>query len=217
MTVVIQCAATKRPNAAHLVTAQGKLVNFVADPQAAPYNQARLFARPDDLADDGLSWRQVLSNYNAEPHNNPLRLYRAFELYENKVYRRLVDRLGPKNVYILLAGWGLIGANFLTPYYDITFSPSAERYKRRRKGDRYSDFCMLPDNLGDEILFFGGKDYLPLFYQLTRSFKNKKTVFYNSIHIPGFSGFRFKRFETSTKTNWHYECVQAYLDGMIHA
>jgi len=68
-----------------------------------------------------------------------------------------VTRFGVKNVYILSAGWGLICADFLTPAYDITFSPSAAPYKRRRKTDRYEDFRMLPDKAEREIVFFGGQ------------------------------------------------------------
>jgi hypothetical protein len=40
-----------------------------------------------------------------------------------------VDRFGLENVYVLSASWGLIRADFLTPYYDITFSSSADAYK----------------------------------------------------------------------------------------
>jgi hypothetical protein len=36
MIVVIQCAASKRPDAGHFLTASGKLVDFVAQPQIAP-------------------------------------------------------------------------------------------------------------------------------------------------------------------------------------
>jgi hypothetical protein len=59
---------------------------------------------------------------------NPLGLYPAYRLYENRVYGRLVEAFGVENIYILSAGWGLIRADFLTPYYDITFSHSAEGY-----------------------------------------------------------------------------------------
>ena len=73
--------------------------------------------------------------YNQEAEDNPLGLYPAYQLYENEIYGRLIDHLGMSKVYILSAGWGLIAAHFLTPYYDITFSRSAEDYKRRRKKD----------------------------------------------------------------------------------
>lgn len=64
MIVVIQCAASKRPNAGHLVTISGKLVEFVAYPELAPRSTDRVFERPDDLREDGASWRTVLLNYN---------------------------------------------------------------------------------------------------------------------------------------------------------
>lgn len=82
-----------------------------------------------------------------------------------------------EGVYILSAGWGLIRSDFLTPYYDITFSQSADPYKRRRRTDRYDDFRMIPDGVKDEILFIGGKDYLPLFCQLTNRPKAKGSRF----------------------------------------
>ena len=59
------------------------------------------------------------------------------------------------NTYILSAGWGLINSEFLTPYYDITFSAAADNYKRRRKADTYRDFCMLPEDVDELIVFFG--------------------------------------------------------------
>jgi len=59
--------------------------------------------------------------------------YPAHELYDNRTHGRLVERFGLGNVYILSAGWGLLGAGFLTPYYDITYSQSAEPYKRAEK------------------------------------------------------------------------------------
>jgi hypothetical protein len=59
------------------------------------------------------------------------------------------------------AGWGLISAAFLTPSYDITFSASAENLLRRRNGDRYHDFCMLPNTAERPVVFFGSKEYVP--------------------------------------------------------
>ncbi len=215
MIVVIQCAASKRSEAGHLMTTSGKPVFFVAEPAAAPAVPAHLYVRPDDPSDMGISWRQVLVKYNEQHAKNPLGLYPAYQLYENKAYGRLVDRLGAQNVFILSAGWGLISADFLTPNYDITYSQSAERHKRRRKTDRYEDFRMLPAGTEDEILFFGGKDYLPLFSSLTNAIASKKTVFYNSQNVPEVPGCQFQRFETTTRTNWHYECANAFLDGAL--
>lgn len=180
-----------------------------------PADSGHAYARPDDLSDNDESWRDVLLGYNKEPGNNPLGLCQAYRLYENPVYGRLMEAFGTAKLYILSAGWGLINAAFLTPYYDITFSPSAENYKRRRKRDRYHDFCMLPREVGEEIVFLGGKDYTPLFCAITAAVRAKKTVFFNSEHPPDTPGCTLKRFPTSTRTNWHYECAAALIDGRI--
>jgi hypothetical protein len=74
------------------------------------------------LREDGISWRHFLRKYNDDAGGNPLHLYPAYQLYENRAYGRLVGRYGLRNVYVLSAGWGLIRADFLTPSYDITFS-----------------------------------------------------------------------------------------------
>jgi hypothetical protein len=153
----------------------------------------------------------VLLKYNQDTEGNPFGLYSAYQLYENKTY----GRLGVRKVYILSAGWGLIAADFLTPYYDITFSQAADGYKRRRKTDRYDDFRMLPHATDEEILFFGGKDYLPLFCSLTSAVRARKTVFYNSAQRPQVTGCVLKRFDTTTPTNSHYECARAFLDGAV--
>ena len=214
MIVVIQCAASKRESAGYLLSVSGKPVIFVADPQAAPAGHAREYARPDDLNGNEISWRGMLLRYN-EAGGNPLGLYSAWQLYKNTTYGRLVDRLGLQKVYILSAGWGLIRADFLTPYYDITFSRSADVYKQRRKGVYYQDFRMLPKDTEDEILFFGGKDYLPFFCDLTDRISADKTVFYNSTHPPKAPGCSLQKFETATRTNWHYECAKAFLAGSL--
>lgn len=215
MIVVIQCAASKRPDAGHLKTTAGTPVSFVARPEAAPTVANLVYARPDDPSYTGPSWRQVLLAYNERPNGNPLRLLPAYRLYENRTYGLLVDRFGVSNVYILSAGWGLIRADFLTPYYDITYSQSADDYKRRRKSDRYADFCMLSAHADEEIVFFGGKDYLPLFASLTAAIPARKTVYYNSSQPPQIASCRLERFVTRTKTNWHYECAKALLEGAL--
>ena len=213
MIVVIQCAASKRSNAGHLATSSGEPINFVAHPKMAPRNSGRVYARPDDLLGDGTSWRQLLRQYNDNPGGNPLHLYPAYQLYQNKTYGLLVDRFGSDAVYILSAGWGLVRADYLLPYYDITFSPSAEAYKRRRKSDSYEDFRLRPDDTKKDIVFFGGMDYLPLFCSLTNTSQGGKTVFFNSTRRPQCDGCTLRRFKTAARTNWHYECARAFLDG----
>lgn len=214
MILVIQCASRKRPAAGRLETLDGRKVLFVADPYSAPPDDAIVYARPDDASDKGAPWRDVLLNYNRNAEN-PLGLLPAWKLYDNPVYDRLVASVGTESVYILSAGWGLIAARFLTPDYDITFSQSADGYKRRRKADRYRDFRQIADDVRGPIVFFGGKDYLPLFDNLTSSIGVRKVVFYNSAQVPPMPGCVLKRFETRTRTNWHYECANAFLDGRI--
>jgi hypothetical protein len=127
MIVVIQCAASKAHGAGHFLTPAGVPVTFVAHPKIAPVDDQHLYARPDDDCGSGKSWRDVLLDYNNAPRGNPLGLLPAYRLYENPVYERLGDKVGIANVYILSAGWGLIRADFLTPYCDITFSASARQ------------------------------------------------------------------------------------------
>ena len=219
MIVVIQCAAKKRSSAGFLKTKDGRPVHFVGDPAAAPGSGSMAYARPDDMSDFGVSWRDVLLDYNRNPGNNPLGLCRASDLYSNPIYRRIVDRIGEEKTYILSAGWGLINASFLTPNYDITFSvlDAANRYKRRRKIDVYLDERALPASSEEPVFFFGGKEYVPLFCKLTSEVGVKRTVFYNSEVEPVAPGCSIERFVTTTRTNWQNECASAFFDGKIRS
>jgi hypothetical protein len=216
MIAVIQCAASKRSDAGHLLTANGKPVVFVAHPEIAPADRARVYARPDDMADRGRSWRDVLLDYN-KSGKNPFGLLPAYQLYENEAYRRLVKKFQVDRVYILSAGWGLIKSDFLTPYYDITFSPSARganAYKRRTKADKYRDLSLPLEEADEEIVFFGGKDYVSLFCTLTSKTKGMRKIFYSADQAPQAPGCATVKFETKTKTNWHYQCLNAFLNSV---
>lgn len=215
MIVVIQCAARKNPCAGYLRTVKGKNVLFVADVDRAPSSEAVIYARPDDFAPGGETWRQELLRYNSEPKENPLDLLPAWRLYENPTYQTMVERFGLDHVFILSAGWGLISADFLTPAYDITFSASTARYKRRRKSDRYQDLMMIDGEAVEPIVFFGGKDYVPLFSRLTQHISAPRKVFFNSAVAPNAPGCDLKRFDTRTRTNWHYECANAFARGEV--
>lgn len=211
MIVVIQCAAKKSPQAGNLLTSSGKNVFFVADPTLAPVREGMVYARPDDIAENGNSWREKLLKYNESPGENPLGLLPSWQLYGNGTYEMLMDKFGTKSLYILSAGWGLISAEFLTPDYDITFRASVDEYKRRRKSDYYNDIKMLDNPNSEPIAFFGGKDYISLFCELTKSVKGPKTIFFNSATPPNTPGCARKRFITKTRTNWHYECAKALI------
>lgn len=216
MIIVIQCAASKRPDAGHLIACSGRPVEFVASPEIAPHRADWMYARPDDLREDGTPWRDVLQTYNENPGENPLRLCRAFELYEDETYRRLVDFVGINKLYILSAGWGLISSDVLTPHYDITFSTSADVYKRRRKKDQYNDCRMLSADTLENVVFLGGHAYLPLFCSLAEAVRSKKIVYFNSKDPPLASGCELRRFDKATRsTNWHYDCAKALIKGTI--
>jgi hypothetical protein len=213
MIVVMQCAARKQPHAGHMRTQDGRRVCFVADPAMAPADDC-LYARPDDPSDLGPSWRELLLRYNKEERGNPLGLLPAGALYRDDAYQRLAGKVGIEKFYILSAGWGLIAGSFLTPYYDITFTAQADAYKRRRKRDAYRDFCMLPDS-GEPILFFGSSEYVRQFASLTAHIKAPRALFSRSQTMPDLPGISVVRFETARRTNWQYDCANAFLAGQL--
>lgn len=215
MKIVIQCAGRKRGRL--FQDGDGCEVFFVADPSLAPVNDGRRHVRPDDLAEDARSWRDAVVAYQ-KIGTNPMRLAQAYELYDNPVYRRFARHVGAENLYILSAGWGLIEASFLTPSYDVTFSRSVltngGAYKHRCRDAPWNDLCQLPDS-DEPLLFFGGRDYLALFGDLTERYRGHRVVFYSSNVAPVVAGCATQRFVTSTRTNWHYGCANAFLDGEI--
>ena len=207
---VIQCAATKRTDAGYFVGDDGRKVMFVADPGAAPARQSLRYARPDDET-PGHTYRERLEQYNRDNRaDNPWSPLPAWRLYVPPAYRTLVNALGVNNVFILSAGWGLVPADYLLPLYDITFSSSASTYKRRRSGDRhYRDYSMLPQDTAKHVFFFGSKDYLALFCALTANIR-RRTAFVRSQGLPRGIDCRIVRYETNTRMNWHYGCVNAF-------
>ena len=216
--IVIQCAASKQPTAGHLRSSDGRKAMFVANPQLAPASYDYSYVRPDDLADTGISWREELQRYNREQSDNSLGLLPAWRLYQNPTYELLYRKYGPDGFYILSAGWGLLRADFLTPYYDITFSNArnVEKYKRRSQRDAYADFRMLPDDTDKPVVFFGGKDYVGLFCALTGRVQGPRHVFYNAKVAPRAPGCQTRKFHTNIKTNWHYKAAQEYVEGLIN-
>ncbi len=194
-------------------TADGKPVEFVARPNEVIDRDADVvYARPDDVGNDGLTWREILLEYNrSNSASNPWGLFPAHRLYKPGIYRRLVDVFGLENVYILSAGWGLIKASFLLPKYDITFSASADRYKKRSKRDEYADFNQLDEDTGEALLFFGGNDYLSLFYEMTNEHRGQRIVFHCSDTIDRRVGCEYKPYPKCF-TNWHYLCAERVAD-----
>lgn len=211
MIAVIQSAEGRQPHAGHMKTRDGKRVLFVADPGQAPSEPGVCHARPDASSNFCVTWRKLVLGYNENPRNNPLGLLPAYTLYPDEIYARLVEQLGSYQTYILSAGWGLIKASFLTPNYDITFRPDAEPFRRRNAGDVYADFCMLPANSDEDLYFFGGEEYVPLFCRLTAAHPGRRIVFYHSANPPEAPGCTLRKFESGSETHWHHECAKAFL------
>jgi hypothetical protein len=88
--------------------------------------------------------------------------------------------------------------------------------KRRRKGERYRDFCMLPPQVEDEVVFLGGKGYFSLFCSITSSIQSRRTVFFNSAFPLDAPGCTLRKLSTSTRTNWHYECANFLRGSRCH-
>ena len=217
MIAVIQCAGSKQPHAGFMQLSNGKKVSFVADPGKAPPDTGYHYAHPDDIcADTGRTWRDELLSYNAAPGDNPLRLLPAWELYKNPVYKKLADHFTPEKLYILSAGWGLIRSDFLTPRYDITFS-NGQKYVQRLESQKYDDLNMLPQSTEEPIFFFLGPKYIPLARDLTAAVKARRYLFHKRAEAPQALGFILNRYTTSTRTNWHYECAKAFMNGQIDA
>ena len=217
MLVVIQCAARKRTSAGCLRTQDGRRVMFVADPSLAPRGDGTVYAHPDDDSGSGMSWRDVLREYNrnfkANLGDNLHGLLPAWQLYCPPTYQILADRFGLDRLFILSAGWGLIRADFLTPNYDIALSSASnvEKFKRRSPRATYRDFCLSPSIASEAIVFFGGKSYVPLFCDLTASATGPRTVFYAGSRPPA-PGCTLSSFGKPF-TNWQYQCAAAFVRG----
>lgn len=216
MIAIIQCAGSKRQDTGHFMTGSGDRLMFVARPELAPRSATYRHVHPDDLTPDGLTWRQEVLAYNGKA-DNPLRLHTAWELYRPPAYRHLVAHLGAKQVFVLSAGWGLVRSDFRTPQYDITFTSAVKKkrpWSHRRKSDAYDDFRHLPETTTDPIFFFGGKDYIGLFCQLTNHVQGPRTIYHNSADAPRAPECKLERFPANRRTNWHYDCVEWFTSRL---
>jgi hypothetical protein len=128
----------------------------------------------------------------------------------------LVVACGLTQVFILSAGWGLVRADYLLPYYDITFAYTKpahlHRYKRRLEDDNYDDFFQFDGGEVGPIVCFVTSDYLPLFQKLTDPLRCEKVVFFAATESPTASQWRTIRYPRKF-TNWHYECAKEFMAG----
>lgn len=63
------------------------------------------------------------------------------------------------------------------------------------------------------MLFFGSKDYLPLFDRLTSGGRHRASSSLTRRTRRRLAAARTVRFATNTQTIWHYECVYAFVAG----
>jgi hypothetical protein len=61
---------------------------------------------------------------------------------------------------------------------------------------------MLSVQKGERVYFCGGKDYLPLFCQMTEASNGERIVFFNSKNAPRFKNIEFRRFPTRAQTQF---------------
>lgn len=217
--IVFPCAGKKNPKAG-VWEHGGKKVIFVAQPEYCHDSAEVIYRRPDNT---DKNWRQELESYNQrykEMGKNPFGLCKAWELYQPEEYELLAkSKFGEKNVFILSAGWGLVRADYLLPYYDITFAEVKPKdiYKKRREDDKYEDFNQLAGEdikQSDAIYFFGLVKYLPLYYRLTHDLCGRRVVFHYSTTIPKENGYEYKQFslpEGVSPRRWHYECARRFI------
>ena len=221
MKIVIQCAGDKQPDAGSFEF-RGKPVKFVSRPQLAEREASTEFYyfKPDDVNPDASkSWRQLLVEYN-NAGDNSRTLLPAVDLYLDSTYHLAGEYAAQtaSELYILSAGWGLVSGNFWLPSYNITFTrqKNVPKYALRAKKDEFKDLNHLrtigPD---EEIHFFGGQKYVPLFCALTAALKSRKIVHHlHSVRPAQHRGFEYAPFTPASpkrRTNWHYECLQRFI------
>lgn len=213
MKLVIQCACRKYENAGRLRNLLGEQVVFVAHPEKCAQSPYPLCCKPDDEITPGRgTWREFLIQYNQQG-SNPEGLFKAADLYKPSIYHDLVVQYGWQNVFILSAGWGLIRSDYLIPYYDITFSNQGKLWSKRGPSDGFHDFNQLTESsvLSDEtVYFFGGNDYLPLYYSMTQNLAARKVIYGRTGHREGYEYVPYRSY-----TNWHYSCAKDFIEDRV--
>lgn len=117
------------------------------------------------------------------------------------------------------AGWGLVNSEFKLPKYDISFSTSDNKKRKNNINTPpiYNDFNQLEVSCEDDIVYVGGKDYLNLFYKLTKNLPNRKIIYYNSNNAPKEhnGNYRYIKFIIKYTRHWHYQLAKDFCNGII--
>ena len=194
---------------------EGKNVKFVTQPDLAPDGDF-LYALPDDTDSGGVSWREKLSNYNSEFRDsgkNPYDLLPAWKIYQNKIYEDLKNEYGEDRLYILLAGWGIVRADFLIPASEITFTAKLHNRNYNLKDGFYRHYNMLPDDTCEPVVFFGRDECIPLFCDLTGKIPGKRYAFYKGKRPP-VPDCELREFRPSDGNSiWYYEVARKFMES----
>lgn len=205
--VVMVCSGGK--NESHF--SEYPKINFVNE------STNELEFHPDELINgEKKSWREYLLNSQKDD-----KLLEAYNLYKRNQYKCLYKKY-KNNFYILSAGWGLINSDFKLPKYDITFSKkSSQRNKRNNSLNEkpiYKDFNYLSIKGGEDIVYMGGKEYLNLFYELTKNISNRKIIYiYNHISIPAppNESFLIRSYFINYPSFWYYQLANDFCNDII--
>ncbi len=226
MKVIIQCCSGKEEK---YITFNGKPIKLVSDPdKKCDKSDSFEYYRPDsEIVNNQITWRDIVELCNKKDQQ-PYGLLKAVFLYKPRnnphIYRDIAnfpDLCGLKNFFILSAGWGLVRGDYFLPSYDITFNkealPCSQRDYKKDRG-KFHDFNHLKEckiNEHENIYFFGAKDYLPFYYDLTKDISGRKVIYYKSEKTKKEKGYVYIKYDKKINTNWHYSCVKDFIAGQI--
>lgn len=213
MKIIISCCDRKNGEP---FRHNGEEINFVSHVNEVLINNEFYF-HPDDLVpNENITWRELIAQQ--ELNNN---LTTAHELYSPPIYNSLFQNYG-NDLYIFSAGWGIVRADFRLPKYNITFSNNNNIpiYARRNHNDIFNDFNQLQGiNENERIIFIAGSDYVLPFCELSAPLPNEKIIIYksglvlNNNPYLNNNNFQFIHYQTTTRTNWHYEFARRLINN----
>jgi hypothetical protein len=216
MKVIICCCSSKTLES---FTYNGQTINFVA--QVPPFIEGREnYFHPDDfIPNENRTWRDLIEQQ--EIRND---LVHAYELYSPGIYRSLYEHFGV-DLFIYSAGWGIVRADYKLPTYNVTFSNTHNKPNyaiRNNNNNHFNDFNqLLGIEANESIVFMGGLDYVIPFCSLTENLPNEKIIVYKNqnllANIPNVANnnFQFSHYQTTRRTNWHYEFAQRLINNEI--
>jgi hypothetical protein len=174
---------------------------------------------PDALmTNSNFTWRKHLNKCQNEKS-----LLKAYELYSHPRYHQLHNKFN-KDFFILSAGWGLVKSEFKLPNYDITFSDKNNTLAKTirkiniKTEPIYKDYNQIKDN-GDDILFLGTPNYIPLFIRLTQNLDCHKIIYYKNEqafqYLPlANDTFEFRYYNSKARQKWYYSLAQDLCNNL---